>query len=228
MTEQIELNAEDVVHYLQQHPEFFTEHLELLETITIPHPTQGNTVSLIAKQLEIFRAKHQQFENQLTTLIDIAKDNDATSSHLHELTLALLNVSSLEMVIEKLYQVLTECFFIDFAVLKIIGKTDLVELETFFLAEDDVNLQAFSEEFAAKQPRCGYLTDSQKQFLFASSSSEVKSCAVIPILYPHFKALLAIGSQDENRFHSNMGNLFLTQMGEIVGTRLLAIFTSSE
>ncbi|NOQ35669.1 MAG: DUF484 family protein [Methylococcaceae bacterium] len=223
MTEQIALNAEDVVSYLQQHPDFFSEHLELLETLTIPHPIHGNTVSLIAKQLEIFRTKHQQFENQLTTLIDIAKDNDTTSSRLHELTLALLNASTLEMAVKNLHQVLTECFFTDFVVLKIIGETENTELSPFFLAADDKHLQGFSEEFAAKQPRCGHLEEPQKQFLFEEAAAEVKSCAIIPILYPNLSALLVIASRDENRFHSSMGNLFLTQISEIVGTRLVAL-----
>ena len=54
--------------FLQHHPEFFNNHLDLLEKINIPHPS-GTAVSLIAKQLEVFRSRHQEMESQLTTLI---------------------------------------------------------------------------------------------------------------------------------------------------------------
>lgn len=225
MTEQAELSAKEIATYLQQHPDFFNENSELLETLLIPHPTRGNTVSLITRQLEILRDKQQQFENQLSNLIDIAKDNDATSSRIHELTLALLNASTLEMAIENLQKVLKECFFSDFWALKIIGEAQDSKLEAFFTAKNNMALleEAFSEEFATKLPKCGFLEEKQARVLFGESFSEVKSCAIIPILYPGLTALLVIGSRDENRFCPNMGSLFLTQIAEIVGTRLLGL-----
>ncbi len=66
------LTEQEVVDYLQQRPDFFHEHLGLLATMHIPHPS-GSAVSLISKQLELFRAKHHELENQLTALIDIAR-----------------------------------------------------------------------------------------------------------------------------------------------------------
>jgi hypothetical protein len=60
-----EINAAQVAHYLQTHPDFFHEHELLLEQLSIPHHT-GGTVSLISKQLELFRIRYQEMENQLT------------------------------------------------------------------------------------------------------------------------------------------------------------------
>ena len=56
MNEQQSLTVSEVEvdAYLQQHPEFFQHHLDLLEKMHIPHPS-GNAISLISKQLEIFR-----------------------------------------------------------------------------------------------------------------------------------------------------------------------------
>ncbi|MDD1620083.1 MAG: DUF484 family protein, partial [Methylococcaceae bacterium] len=102
------ITDEQVDSYLRQHPEFFQHHLDLLEKMHIPHPS-GNAISLISKQLEIFRAKHQEQENQLTALIDIARDNDASFNRMHELTLALLEAYSLEEAVANLSEVLAEC-----------------------------------------------------------------------------------------------------------------------
>lgn len=62
----------------------------------------GAAVSLISKQLEIFRAKHHEQENQLLSLIEIARDNDLALDRMHKLTLALLDASSLEEVLSNL------------------------------------------------------------------------------------------------------------------------------
>ena len=69
------LSAAQIEEYLEHHPDFFNEHLNLLEQLSIPHPS-GTAVSLISKQLEIFRTKYQELENQLNTLIEIARSND--------------------------------------------------------------------------------------------------------------------------------------------------------
>lgn len=223
MSVEIELSAEDVVSYLQQHPDFFKNHPELLETLFIPHPVRGNAVSLIERQLEIFRNRHGILEGRLMDLIEIAKDNDVISGRIHELTLALLNASTLEKLFENLEQVLTECFLTDFLTLKIITDDKKIANGDFFLASDDPNLAVFREDFAGKLPRCARLRQSELQFLFQDAASEVKSCAIIPVLYPGLTALLVIGSKDEDRFCPDMGNLFLIQIGEIVGTRLLTL-----
>jgi uncharacterized protein YigA (DUF484 family) len=59
--------------------------------------------------------------------------------------------------------------------------------------------------------------------LFGDVAPEVKSCAIIPMAFTEMEGLLAIGSRDESRFHYSMGGLFLTQMSEVIGTRLIAL-----
>jgi uncharacterized protein YigA (DUF484 family) len=42
-------------------------------------------------------------------------------------------------------------------------------------------------------------------------------------MFTELEGFLAIGSREDGRFHFSMGSLFLTQMSEIVGTRLIAL-----
>ncbi|WP_445372259.1 DUF484 family protein [Methylomonas sp. HW2-6] len=211
-----------VVDYLRLHPDFFHHHLDLLEQMHIPHPS-GNAISLISKQLEIFRVKHQEQESQLNELIDIARENDASFNRMHELTLAMLEANSLEDAIANLSDVLSECFLTDFVGIKIIRGGVYSPISNLFVTADEPNLKHFANELATNQPKCGRPTLAQATFLFGDVAMEVKSCAIIPMVFTQLEGLLAIGSRDESRFHYSMGSVFLTQMSEIIGTRLISL-----
>lgn len=219
----IALTETDVVDYLHQHPEFFQQHLELLAAMHIPHPS-GNAVSLISKQLEIFRAKHHELENQLIALIDIARENDSSFHRLHKLTLTLLKATTLEQVILNLRQALSEFFLSDLIAIRLIQEpTAFPALADLFVFPDDDRLALFVKELDGCQPFCGVPTEAQATFLFGEQASLVKSCAIIPMVYPRIRAILAIGSRDEFGFQPDMGNIFLMQISEIAATRLISL-----
>lgn len=222
-----EVTKEQVARYLSSHPDFFHEHLDLLEKMHIPHPS-GNAISLIAKQLELFRTRHQEQESQLNALIAIARENDAAFNRMHELTLAMLEANSLEDAVANLRVVLAECFLTDFVSVKIIRAGVSSPVSNLFVAPDDVNLKHFAHELAKNESKCGRPTLAQARFLFGDNAAEVRSCAIIPMAFTQLEGLLAIGSRDELRFHYSMGSLFLTQMSEIIGTRLISLLHDVE
>lgn len=216
------LSEEQVVEYLRHHADFFQHHLGLLEQMHIPHAS-GNAISLIAKQLELYRTRHQEQENQLTALIDIARENDAAFNRMHELTLAMLESNSLEDAVANLSEVLAECFLTDFVAIKIIKAFSESPINNIFIPPEHAGLKHFAAELSGNQPKCGRPTLAQARFLFDDAAAEVRSCAIIPMVFTNLEGLLAIGSRDEGRFHYSMGSLFLTQMGEIIGTRLISL-----
>ncbi|GAB4253930.1 MAG: DUF484 family protein [Methylomicrobium sp.] len=216
------LTPDQVEAYLRDNPEFFNDHLALLESLTIPHPS-GDAISLISKQLEIFRSKHQELENQLTALIEIARDNDTSFNRMHKLTLALLDAGTLEEAVANLEHVFLEYFLTDFVSIRIVGMQEHSSLANLFVAPHDPNLQHFLPILNNNQPKCGRPTLAQARFLFGDVAHEVKSTAIIPMSYTELEGLVAIGSREENRFHYTMGNLFLTQMSEIIATRLISL-----
>jgi len=223
-----DLGAIDVESYLQQHPEFFHDHLELLENISIPHPS-GNAVSLISKQLEIFRHRHHEMETQLNTLIEIARDNDSSANKMHELILAVLEAESVETMIENLNVVLTECFLTDFFAAKIVTAEQYdVPLTGLFVEPGCAELTHFVKELSSNQASCGKPTLAQAKFLFADNALDVQSCAIIPMAFTELEGLIAIGSRDAERFHYSMGHLFLTQMSEIIGTRFTSLLKKAK
>lgn len=216
------IDSSTVEDYLKNHPDFFHDHLNLLEKMSIPHPS-GNAVSLISKQLELFRSKHHELENQLTALIEIAKDNDTSFSRMHELTLALMEAKNLEGVSANLDKVFTDCFLTDFSAIRIIKDNKSSSINDIFVNPDNENLAHFEKELSSNQPKCGRPTLAQANFLFGDCATEVKSCAIIPMVFTKLEGIIAIGSRDERRFHYSMGNLFLTQIGEAIATRLISL-----
>lgn len=221
-TQLTELTSVQVEDYLRRHPDFFHQHLNLLEQMSIPHPS-GNAISLISKQLEIFRSRHHDMENQLTELIDIARDNDTSLNRMHKLTLALLDATTMEAALANLEMVLSEYFLIDFVAVRIIKSHPNSTIANLFIEPFSKDLEPFVSELASNQPKCGRPTIAQARVLFGDLAFEVKSCAIIPLAFTELEGILAIGSREDGRFHYEMGNLFLNQMSEIVGTRLITL-----
>ena len=221
----IKLSTAQIEDYLKHHPDFFHEHLHLLEQMSIPHPS-GTAISLISKQLELFRNKHQELESQLNSLIDIARDNDISFIRMHKLTLALLEASTLEQAIANLDVVLADYFLTDFVAVRIIKDCPDSTIANLFITPNSEDLLPFLKELTSNQPKCGRPTLAQAKVLFGDSAIEVKSCAIIPMNFTELEGILAIGSREEDRFHYSMGNLFLNQMSEIIGTRLISLLRS--
>jgi uncharacterized protein YigA (DUF484 family) len=220
------LTAEQVSSYLLEHPDFFHEHEALLEHLYVPHPS-GKAVSLVSRQLEIFRNKHQELEKQLATLIDIARENDSAFNRMHELTLAMLETRSLDDVMTHLEVVLSDCFNTDYVAIKIIQPETEAKKHVLFVDENSAELKHFHAILSRNQPQCGHITLAQARFLFPEQAEAVKSSAIIPMAFTQLEGVLAIGSRDEKRFHASMGHLFLTQMSEIIATRLITLLTEA-
>lgn len=222
----VDVNDEQVAAFLEENPDFFTKHIQLLENMSIPHPS-GGAVSLISKQLELFRGRYQDMENQLIELIDIARDNDTAVNRMHKLNLALLDAKTLDEVVTNLNLVLSEYFLTDYAAIRIIQIENNTEYADIFISPESNDLKAFARELSYGLPRCGQPTLTQARVLFGFNANEVKSCAIIPMLFTEIEGLLAIGSRDENRFHASMGHLFLTQMSEVIATRLITLLKNN-
>jgi len=217
----LELNSEQVEAYLQKNPDFFKDHLKLLTTLTIPHPS-GSAVSLISKQLELFRHRHYDLENQLTSLLDIALENETLLNRMHELTLVILEANTILEALDSLEQVLRECFLVDFVQISIIQKTPVLVDERIISPKDEA-LSMFRELLIEPLPFCGKLSSAQKRYLFGVNAFEVQSCAFIPLMYVELEGMIVMGSREEQRFHADLETTFLIQMAEIFSTQMVSL-----
>ena len=203
-----------LAEYLAAHPDFFQRHAELLQNMQVPHGT--GTASLIERQVAVLKEKNRDLEEQLNGLIRTARGNEQIVTRLQRFTLELLGNDGIDDVIASCQEILREDFNAEFVTLKIIGADDTMH----FVSKNNPTLQQFDKLFDSKRPVCGRLQDKQQEFLFEKNADLVKSVALVPLMGADRMGLLALGSQDETRFHPGMGIVFISHLGELISTSL--------
>jgi len=203
-----------IADYLQSHPEFFQRHSELLQTLQVPH--QAGTASLIERQVAVLRDKSRDLEEQLNGLIRTARGNEQIVTRLQRFTLELMRADSLDDVIATCQEILRDDFNADFVTLRIIGGDDTMH----FVAPDNETLKHFDKLFDSKKPVCGRLKKEQQIFLFDKNADNINSVALVPLSGAERIGILALGSEDETRFHPGMGTVFISHLGELISTSL--------
>jgi uncharacterized protein YigA (DUF484 family) len=219
------VSKKDVVEFLQKHPRFFENNIDLLAEMRLPHPS-GNAVSLIERQVNVLRDNNHALEKKLNNLIQIARDNDKLNARIQKMALALMETTSLDDVFYAVQDTLRSEFMADSVVLRLFnapaqsGKQPSNVDEATFITRDETLEQLFSKFFRQNKPLCGALNEAQANFLFADAAADIASAALVPICDKECFGLLAIGSYDEQRFNPAMGTVFLSYIGEMVGRTL--------
>jgi len=203
-----------LAEYLGAHPDFFQRHSELLLGMQVPHG--AGTASLIERQVSVLKEKNRDLEEQLNGLIRTARGNEQIVTRLQRFTLELMRNEGIDDVIASCQEILREDFNADFVTLKIIGADDTMH----FVSSDNSKLAEFDNLFHSKRPVCGRLKDEQQVFLFEKNADLVESVALVPLMGAEKMGLLALGSQDESRFHPGMGTVFISHLGELISTSL--------
>ena len=215
-----------IVRYLRDHPDFFESHLDLLADMILPHDS-GNAVSLIERQVSVLRDQNVQFKSKLKHLIQAAEQNETVSQKVNALVLQLLDAKSLGEILDLLPETLTRNFNTDAVVLRLF-KTDHPDIKSHPEVSkwDQPVMGAFEKVISNRKPICGHFNPEQLQPLFNDSADDIHSAAMIPLVSDaDDKAcigLLAIGSQDPDRFRAEMGTMFLTYLGQVI-TRIMRL-----
>src|SRR5580692_12003388 len=209
---------EIVARHLQQNPEFFESHLQLLSRLRLPHARGSSTISLVERQVEVLRERHTALEQKLADFVTVARANDAVADKLHRFIRRLLRAQTHQSAIEQLEASLREDFDSFHSVLVLIGAQDTVLPQRFvrLVGRDDVNLKSFESLFTSGKPRCGQARDSQREFLFAADAPDIGSVALVPLGDHGSLGLLALGSTDRDRFHPGMSTDFLARLADLI------------
>ena len=216
-----------IADYLREHPDFFDRHPNLLEDLIIPHSC-GGAVSLVEYQVSVLRDQVHEMRRRIQSLANKARDNEALSQRLHQLTLSLVECARLDEILTSLYQAMGEDFEAEFAAIRLfaepVSKADQGLGE--FVGAGSEGRELFAQALASSKPLCGHIKESQLGFLFPEHAGEIASGALLPLGDRERFGVLAIGSRDAQRFHPGMGTIFLRQLGEIV-SRILARHVSA-
>lgn len=209
-----------VVKFLRDNPDFFERHRDLLADMTLPHDN-GGAISLIEKQVSILREQKDLHKKRLQQLISNAQINERLSQHINALILSLLDTQDLEQVLEIVQTRLSKDFEADAVVVRLFntGHPSLSHRREIIDWSEPV-MGAFEKVIKERRPVCGRLKHGQLESLFNDDAGQIRSAALIPLVENENSktcyGLLAIGSQNRDRFQADMGTMFLSHIGKIL------------
>ncbi|WP_337843646.1 DUF484 family protein [Rheinheimera sp.] len=195
------IDASLVLDYLQDHPEFFLEHPELLGKLRLPHQQRG-VVSLVERQQELQRDKIRALEDDITRLMGIARQNELIFYALNQLHLQLLSQPKLGLV-AALQQFVNAMPYVQ--------RAELLNLTSGpHHAALPLLLQ---RRLNAKGYYFGRLNKDEQQALFDQS---IHSVALMKVdISPTQSYLLAFGSESDEHFQPGMDTLFLDHLAKL-------------
>lgn len=229
------ITEHEVSEYLRQHLEFFEANTQLLGELKLPHNMNG-AVSLVERQITVLRDKNRQLRAHLHDLIKVARENDSLNQRLHHLILELLQTKTLEQVIDCWYGNLLKNFSVDAIGLRLFAKPlhddcDGWQGRPEFVARNDPSLTAFAKLIKEGKPVCGRLVQ-QQQCLFdhygGDHAKKIGSVVILPLLDKSCFGLMALGSNDTQRFHPGKGMAFLQQLAELISWSMISYLSISK
>ena len=197
------MKAVDIAHYLQNNPQFFEEHADMLAEITIPHPYGGRTISLSERQLLALREKNKVLEKKLHEVVEIAHDNEALQQKVHQFSCSLYGADTLTDLSITITRNLRKIFEVPHAV-----------LHTWRVQMPSAEVLAFADQQA--QPVCTHHAIHDTLKWFGENAAHLRSFSYLPLRQEaQTIGLLILASEDQQRFYPEMGTLFLQRITEI-------------
>jgi uncharacterized protein YigA (DUF484 family) len=218
---------EAIAEFLLAHPDFFERHTSVLARLRLPHQRGSAAISLVERQVLVLREKHVALEKKLQELIENGRTNDAIADRLHRLTRRLLRARDLNGVQMALETSLREDFGASRWILILTSTetprfAELTGSQVRLVPRGSPELRIFETFFETARPRSGQIRDTQREYLFGSDAGAVGSMVMIPLGERASLGLLAIASNDTQRYLPTMSTDFLVRIGEIVHEALLA------
>ena len=198
------MKAEDVVAYLQSHPDFFEDHMEMLSEITLAHPHGGRTVSLSERQMIALRERVKDLEKRLHDLMIFASENDALQAKVDQFMLSVFSADNATAITHNLRDI--------FAV-------PHVACQLWEDTPPTTEVLNFADQLS--HPVCAHQALNEMKSWFGEAGVHLHSFAFLPLRNQTGSiGFLVLASEDPQRFYPEMGTLFLQRIAEIVSAAL--------
>lgn len=200
--DELELDEDLVRAYLEQNPDFFVNHADLVTQLRIPHASHG-AVSLLEKRQEIQRAKIIKMEEELSILMGHARQNEIIFRAISDMYIALVgckSVAALEQAVDKVCQ--EQLYLAQFRLLQ---------------PEDEayIHLQA---KLAGNNSYLGRLAPEVMETVF---EGRAQSVALVELNYELddtevIFGIAAFASASAQHFQPSMDTLFIDELGRVL------------
>lgn len=210
------MKPEEVAGYLKEHPEFFEHYSELMAEIFIPHPHGGRAIPISERQILTLRERNRQIESKLREVIQYGEENDAISEKVHRISIALLAAPELRSALNAVYHNLREDFAVPHVALRLWRGGNRADLPEFQPASDAA--REFAESLA--NPYCSSRAMVDTGSWFGEAGAHLRSFSYLPLRDDSTFGLLALASEDPQRFYPEMGTLYLRRLADLTSSAL--------
>ena len=210
------MQQDDVKAYLKANPEFFEQNASLLADIKLPSPHGSGTISLAERQQLAQRDKINALESNFAELVLNARDNDAIANKIHAFNVELHKGKNFDEIEQLISALLPEHFDLSDTCLRVWAEP-LDASNRTNLVFSMVPEEAKTWIAALTQPYCGKPPAIVTEDWFIEPAA---SLAIIPLRIENTIGFLALASDNENRFFTEMGTDFLSKIGEILSAAL--------
>lgn len=210
------LNADEVAEFLHHHPQFFEAYPELITTMVVPHPHEGEVIHLTQHQMLTLRSKNDRLKTTLGKLISYAKENDQLSDKLHQLILKLIAAQTQEAVFTLIARSLPSIFQISHLALRF--------WSPYTLNSSSIKLPLTVESYFSQHQtaHCSSTIPQEMRQWFDENDLILQSFVVIPLGYTKPFGALVLGSIDPHRFNLEDDTMYLERLRTLLTEAILA------
>ncbi|EKE80605.1 DUF484 family protein [Idiomarina xiamenensis] len=201
--------------YLQENPDFFQRHDDLIAQLNLPHQQKG-AVSLVERQQQKLRERVRELEEEITELMVNARRNEELFKQYSELYVKLLHSRDLDEVAQSLRQTFAEKLAMPALSLKFFDSP--LELGEQYAFAADTHKQLLSKRFTDDSIYLGRLTQNEQRLLFQDEA--IASVALLLLGRQGELGMLAIGSHDPSHFEPAMDQLLISQLQALLSVTL--------
>ena len=214
----MKIEAEDVVRYFKEHPDFFVQHINVLLDLKLPNLHDENAISLSEYQVVALREKNSLLEAKLRELVQFGEENDALGERVHRFSLSLLLAANFETLLQAIYYNLREDFSVPHIGLRLWRGEAQSENSQPELGATSKELRIYAEGLS--NPSCGSHALYETGTWFGDDGGRLKSFAMVSLRTNQSFGLLVLASEDPGRFYQGMGTLYLKRLGELISVAL--------
>lgn len=219
----MELDDLQVAQFLRADPQFFERNIRLLDELVLPAQHGSGAVSLVERQQLALRDKIKAVESKLAELVQFGEENDVISERVHRLAVGLLKAASFDGLVSAATSNLQDDFQVPHVALRLWGNPDTsVDVTRAEFVPVEAELRTWADSLVT--PYCGHRPGLDVANWFGETNAPLKSFALISLRIGEgggeAVGLLAMASEDEQRFYPEMGTLYLKRIGELVSASL--------
>ena len=216
-----ELTRESVAEYLRDHPDFLVDQDELLRSLTLPHDS-GRAISLVERQVHLFREQRDTLRRELVELLSIARHNDRLFEKSKRLLMQVIEARNLNEMAAAIDDSIRGDFGLDAASILLFTDQALPEVSQGALhvvspGQAEARLGSLLD---GERAVCGQFREAEREFLFPDREDPIASVALVPLRHDELVGVFAVGSCQPGYFDQSMGSLFLSYISDTL-SRLL-------